>query len=91
MSDGKGRGKDFILAGSNYYTAYNFQTAYGYYRDGNSDGTSSDHQTYFENTIPEAPFIIGFALDGYPIYSPYDENGERHEGLDNCNGKYLNG
>lgn len=34
------------------------------------------------------PTVIGYSLTGFPIYSPFDENGLLHTGLDNCNGKY---
>ena len=40
-------------------------------------------------SLPGAPFVVGFALDGYPIYSPFDEDGEEHTGLDSCGGKYT--
>ena len=33
---------------------------------------------------------IGFAYDGFPIYGPYDDNGDLHTGLDECNGKKFN-
>eukprot|EP01041_Mallomonas_annulata_P009845 gene9845-20480_t len=36
-------------------------------------------------------YILGFALSGYPIYSPFDSRGHLHEDLDSCNGKYVNG
>ena len=35
--------------------------------------------------------ILGYSLAGYPIYSPYDSRGVLQDGLDNCNGKYVNG
>jgi len=31
--------------------------------------------------------IIGWAFDGHPIYGPYDDFGNLHNKLDNCNGK----
>ena len=35
--------------------------------------------------------IIGYALDGFPIYGPYDKGGSLHRDLDNCNGKVVDG
>jgi hypothetical protein len=32
--------------------------------------------------------VIGFAMDGFPVYGPYDDSGSLHTGLDNCNGKF---
>ena len=34
------------------------------------------------------PQIIGWTLQGHPIYSPFNERGLLHENLDNCNGKF---
>mmetsp|Transcript_5343 Transcript_5343/g.9475 ORF Transcript_5343/g.9475 Transcript_5343/m.9475 type:complete len:3258 (-) Transcript_5343:1649-11422(-) len=31
---------------------------------------------------------IGYALDGFPIYGPFDENGNIPEDLDECNGRH---
>mmetsp|Transcript_17180 Transcript_17180/g.21407 ORF Transcript_17180/g.21407 Transcript_17180/m.21407 type:complete len:905 (-) Transcript_17180:437-3151(-) len=41
--------------------------------------------------VSTAPFVVGYAMDGYHIYSPYDENGIEHSALDTCGGKYYNG
>lgn len=35
--------------------------------------------------------ILGYALDGYPIYSPLTDRGLLQGDLDNCNGKAVNG
>jgi hypothetical protein len=35
--------------------------------------------------------IIGYALDGFPIFGPFDSTGALHIGLDSCNGKIVNG
>lgn len=35
--------------------------------------------------------LLGYTLQGYPIYSPYDARGQLHTNLDNCNGKFVNG
>lgn len=32
--------------------------------------------------------VVGYALDGFPIYSYYDENGELPSDLDECNGRF---
>ncbi len=44
------------------------------------------------------PMLLGWALDGFPIYGPYDANGDLQQGasrddseLDECNGKTLDG
>ena len=37
------------------------------------------------------PKILGYSLEGVPIYSPYNDRGILQNGLDNCNGKYVNG
>jgi len=37
------------------------------------------------------PIILGYSLNGYPIYSPFDSNGILQTNLDNCNGKFING
>lgn len=34
------------------------------------------------------PKILGYSLTGYPIYSPLDAQGQLHDNLDNCNGKF---
>lgn len=31
---------------------------------------------------------LGYALDGFPIYGPFDENGDLPSDLDECNGRY---
>ena len=85
-SEGKGRGKDLISEG-NKYDFGNFMTGFGLYED----NTDADHVVYFDSALEGAPFVIGFALDGFPIYSPYDQNGDLHKGLDSCNGKYYEG
>lgn len=33
--------------------------------------------------------LIGYAIDGYEIYGPYDESGRLAKGLDSCNAKPL--
>ena len=40
----------------------------------------------FENLPSKS--LIGYALDGHPIYSPLKDDGEVEDSLDNCNGKY---
>ena len=35
----------------------------------------------------QGQILIGYAFDGFPIYGPYNDNGEFHTDLDNCNGK----
>nr|KAE8941688.1 hypothetical protein PF009_g8529 [Phytophthora fragariae] len=36
--------------------------------------------------------MVGYAMDGFPIYGYYDENGELPSDLDECNGRFrLNG
>ncbi|CAN0109815.1 unnamed protein product, partial [Ectocarpus fasciculatus] len=37
------------------------------------------------------PRLLGLGMDGNPIYSPYNDRGLLQAGLDNCNGKVLNG
>ena len=32
--------------------------------------------------------LIGYAMDGNPVYGPYDDSGNLHTGLDVCNGKF---
>jgi len=39
------------------------------------------------SSFPSA--VIGYALDGFPIYGPFDDRGKFHTGLDSCNGKLL--
>lgn len=65
------------------YDAFTFQNAFGYY--------INDYELYWTTKVAGAPFVIGYAIDGYPIYSPFDEDGKEHEGLDICNGKFSNG
>ena len=51
----------------------------------------------FPATSSRSP-VMGIALDGFPIYGPYDANGDLQHGsshnaskLDECNGKTMNG
>jgi hypothetical protein len=53
---------------------------------------ASDTQAYVADGYSQAYAgfpspIIGYMLDGWPIYGPYDANGDIVTGLDNCNGK----
>jgi hypothetical protein len=80
-SEGKGQGKDF----DGKYDQYTFQNGYGEFIRGD------DSLLRWSTKMEGAPFVIGIALDGYFIYSPFDENGDEHTGLDNCNGKNYNG
>ena len=43
----------------------------------------------FQNGSAYEP--IGIALDGYVIFGPYNYSGGGITGLDNCNGKYVDG
>merc|ERR1712176_356587 len=53
----------------------------------------SEMAAQWPTTASTASPIIGFARDGYPIFGPYDENGDLQRGmdfggdLDECNGK----
>ena len=43
----------------------------------------------FEGTAAmSGPVVIGWALTGHPIYSPFTPRGLLQAGLDNCNGKF---
>jgi len=88
LDKGQGKGPLNIGVGMppNNYDAHNFTSGYGYF----INGDKSDN-IFFTTKLPNAPFVIGVALDGFLIYSPYDKNGELHTGLDNCNGKYHDG
>lgn len=37
------------------------------------------------------PALLGYSLNGYPIFSPYNNRGLLQTNLDNCNGKFSNG
>jgi len=53
----------------------------------------SEMAAQWPTTASAASPVIGFARDGYPIFGPYDENGDLQRGmdfggdLDECNGK----
>ncbi|GMH82064.1 hypothetical protein TL16_g09137 [Triparma laevis f. inornata] len=80
-ADGKGQGKDW----EGKYDGYTFGNGFGEFIRGD------DSRLRWSRKMEGAPFVIGIALDGYFIYSPFDSNGEEHTGLDNCNGKEYNG
>mmetsp|Transcript_4786 Transcript_4786/g.9600 ORF Transcript_4786/g.9600 Transcript_4786/m.9600 type:complete len:915 (-) Transcript_4786:28-2772(-) len=82
-SDGKGQQQ---LTPFRPYDAFNFTTAFGEYLHGDR----SYNQFWMTNLVG-APFVVGIALDGYLIYSPYDANGDLHTGLDSCGGKVYGG
>ena len=82
-SDGKGQQR---MTPPRPYDAYNFSAAFGEYIGG--DKTDN---IFWTTKMKGAPFVIGIALDGHLIYSPYDENGDPHAGLDSCNGKVYEG
>jgi hypothetical protein len=46
-------------------------------------------QAYSPLIVGSPSPLLGYALDGFPIYGPYDADGQLHKGLDNCNGKFL--
>lgn len=52
----------------------------------------AEMKNMFPQTAPPSP-VVGFALDGYPIYGPYDNAGNRMSSsayggdVDECNGK----
>lgn len=47
---------------------------------------------YWPQTGPASP-LVGWALDGFPIYGPYDQDGKltRSKDLDACNGREVDG
>ena len=66
------------------------------------DGHPSPQGTYHYHGSPICVFedvegvpssVVGVAMDGFPIYGPTDENGNRlfSEDLDDCHGRYVNG
>ena len=63
-----------------------------WWKDGEQVREYSDMATQWPSTAAASP-VIGFALDGYPIFGPYDESGVLQRGLDfggdldECNGK----
>ena len=65
------------------YESSNFTLAYGHYLN---DEVAFGPMR-FSTALAGSPFVVGFALDGFPIYSPYDADGDFHTGLDTCNGK----
>ena len=63
-------------------------------RDSRRQSIDSVHDLfaiYEEEYDTTVPTIIGYSLQGWPIYTPYSERGLQVTGLDNCNGKYTNG
>ena len=60
---------------------------------GDSVRPYEDMAAQFLSTAASGSPVIGFARDGYPIFGPYDENGQLQRGaeyggdLDECNGK----
>lgn len=46
-------------------------------------------QAFSPLSSSSSPVVLGYALDGHAIYGPYDQHGRLHDGLDNCNGKFL--
>ena len=87
-SEGKGQGRGD--AGSNIgdipsvkYDSFTFQNAFGLYW--------KDSELYWSTKVTGAPFVTGYAIDGFPIYSPFDADGNEHKDLDICNGKFSNG
>lgn len=83
LSDGKGQQR---MSPARPYDAYNFTTAFGDFLHGDRIDN-----LFWSTKIDGAPFVVGIALDGYLIYSPYDADGNLHTGLDNCNGKIVGG
>lgn len=51
----------------------------------------SDIHELLESFIGIPPSILGYSITGYPIFSPYTSRGLLQSGLDNCNGKFVNG
>jgi len=47
------------------------------------------HNPYMGQETPNKDTLLGYALDGYPIYGPYPENSP--DTLDECNGIFING
>eukprot|EP00588_Corethron_pennatum_P013768 CAMPEP_0194271594 /NCGR_PEP_ID=MMETSP0169-20130528/5336_1 /TAXON_ID=218684 /ORGANISM="Corethron pennatum, Strain L29A3" /LENGTH=1088 /DNA_ID=CAMNT_0039013977 /DNA_START=145 /DNA_END=3411 /DNA_ORIENTATION=- len=47
------------------------------------------HNPYMGKEAPDKDTLLGYALDGYPIYGPYPENSS--VALDECNGIFING
>merc|ERR1719230_586562 len=43
---------------------------------------------YLSTPGEKYPQVIGYAIDGRPIFSPYNNRGLLHTDLDNCNGKF---
>ena len=74
----KGQGMDHGV-----YDSFSFQNGFGFYYKG--------YKLYWTTKVDGAPFIIGYAIDGNPIYSPFDADGNEHKDLDECNGKFKNG
>jgi len=63
--------------------------------DGHPDQRGTYHYHQIPSCVPnsETNEIVGIALDGFPVYGPYDENMQPvlTEHLDECHGKEVNG
>jgi hypothetical protein len=65
------------------------------YYDGDGDYASimctQDCMTGVGYANGTSEVVIGIALDGNLFYGPYDQDGNAVTGLDNCNGKFVDG
>jgi len=67
------------------------QDAQFWYGHPTQDGTWHVHNPYMGEEIADSNTLLGWALDGFPIYGPFDTGSDGLASLDNCNGREVDG
>jgi len=62
-----------------------------WYGHATSLGVWHFHNPYMGADVADSSTLLGWALDGYAIYGPYESNTPEYGELDACNGREVNG
>lgn len=67
------------------------QDAQFWYGHSTASGIWHVHNPYMGAENADSTTLLGWALDGYAIYGPFDSGSDDLNELDNCNGREVNG
>jgi len=67
------------------------QDAQFWYGHATQNGVWHSHNPYMGEENPDSTTLLGWALDGFAIYGPFESGSADMNSLDSCNGRVVNG